>query len=69
VVKFVYPATRTRVDITINNFLAIINTHLLRCYSNIDPRLPQLVHLVKHWAKRRGVNDAYRQVQSLGRAT
>jgi len=60
VVKFVYPGSNTRVDVTVNNMLALINTHLLRCYTAIDPRLPQLVAVVKHWAKRRGVNDAYR---------
>ena len=60
VVKFVYPPLRTRVDVTVNNMLALVNTRLLRCYASIDARLPALVHLVKHWAKQRNVNDAYK---------
>ncbi|KAJ9511267.1 hypothetical protein QJQ45_017142 [Haematococcus lacustris] len=60
VIKFVVPATGTRVDLTVNNMLPLVNTHLLRCYVAVDPRLRQLVLLVKHWAKRRGVNDTYR---------
>lgn len=60
VCKFTYPATRTRIDVTINNMLACVNTRLLNAYANIDPRLRQIVFLVKHWAKQRGVNDAYR---------
>ena len=44
----------------INNMLALVNTKLLRDYASLDPRLRQLVFVVKHWAKRRGVNDAYR---------
>jgi DNA polymerase sigma len=48
-----------QVDITLNNDLAVANTGLLRDYAAIDPRLRQLVLLVKHWAKRRRCNDAY----------
>jgi DNA polymerase sigma len=48
-----------QVDITLNNRLAVANTSMLRDYAAIDPRLRQLVMLIKHWAKRRRVNDAY----------
>jgi hypothetical protein len=44
----------------VNNVLACINTKLLADYCAIDPRLAPLVALVKHWAKRRSVNDPYR---------
>jgi|LauGreDrversion2_5_1035112.scaffolds.fasta_scaffold197170_1 DNA polymerase sigma len=40
--------------------LALVNTKLLRDYASLDPRLRQLVFLVKKWAKVRGVNDSYR---------
>lgn len=60
VVKFVVPATSTKVDVTVNNLLACVNTKLLADYAAIDPRLAQLVALVKHWAKQRAVNDSYR---------
>ncbi|KAI8102318.1 hypothetical protein M9435_005923 [Picochlorum sp. BPE23] len=59
VVKFVYPLTGTHVDITINNTLACLNTRLLADYCAIDPRLSQLVLIVKNWAKKRQVNDPY----------
>lgn len=59
VIKLVWKATGTKVDITLNNDLAVANTALLRDYASIDPRLRQLVLLVKHWAKQRRVNDAY----------
>lgn len=59
VIKFVWKPTGTKVDITLNNDLAVANTALLRVYAAIDPRLRQLVLLIKHWAKRRRVNDAY----------
>lgn len=49
-----------QVDLTVNNLLALVNTKLLRDYAAIDERLVQLVFIVKHWAKRRQVNDAYR---------
>lgn len=50
---------RPQFDITLNNNLAVANTALLRDYAAIDRRLRQLVLLIKHWAKRRRVNDAY----------
>jgi DNA polymerase sigma len=60
VVKFVVPSTSTKVDVTVNNTLACINTKMLADYAAIDPRLAQLVAVVKHWAKQRSVNDPYR---------
>ena len=59
VIKLVWKPTGTKVDITLNNDLAVANTALLRVYAAVDPRLRQLVLLIKHWSKRRRVNDAY----------
>jgi DNA polymerase sigma len=50
----------TKVDVTVNNMLALLNTRLLATYVALDARLPALCHVVKHWAKRRSVNDPYR---------
>ena len=60
VVKCTVPTTGTKVDVTVNNTLAVINTKLLADYCKVDSRLAQLVAIVKHWAKRRSVNDPYR---------
>ena len=60
VVKFTMPEGSTKVDVTINNQLPLINTQLIQCYAAIDERLKQLIFIVKHWAKRRLINDAYR---------
>ncbi|XP_071727478.1 UTP:RNA uridylyltransferase 1-like [Rutidosis leptorrhynchoides] len=51
-------------DISVNNQLALENTKLVNSYREIDPRLPQLVVIVKKWAKSRGVNDAFKQTRS-----
>ena len=55
-----------QVDVTVNNMLACANTKLLADYCAIDGRLAPLVALVKHWAKNRAVNDAYRGGQGSG---
>ena len=62
VVKCVAPPRLggTKVDVTVNNALALLNTRLLATYVALDPRLGQLCHVIKHWAKRRSVNDPYR---------
>ena len=49
-----------QVDVTVNNILAIVNTKLLGDYGACDERLLKLSFVVKHWAKRRQVNDSYR---------
>lgn len=60
IVKFTEPQTGIECDICVNNLLAVENTVMLRKYSEIDPRLKELVILVKHWSKCRGVNGAFR---------
>lgn len=47
-------------DINFSADLALQNTLLLRCYSYCDPRVRPMVLFVKHWAKARGINTAYR---------
>jgi len=64
IVKFVDPMTDMKCDICVNNLLAVENTILLRSYADIDPRVKQLVVLVKHWAKSRRVNTAFAQTLS-----
>ncbi len=54
-------------DICIDNRLAIRNTLLLRHYSSVDPRVRQLAYIVKHWSKRRDINNpAARTLSSYG---
>ncbi|KAH9250924.1 hypothetical protein BASA81_011312 [Batrachochytrium salamandrivorans] len=57
IVKFVSVVGGIECDICVNNPLAIRNTLLLRTYASIDPRVGALVSLVKHWSKRRNIND------------
>eukprot|EP00768_Dysnectes_brevis_P005368 gnl/Dysnectes_brevis/384_a426_2994.p1 GENE.gnl/Dysnectes_brevis/384_a426_2994~~gnl/Dysnectes_brevis/384_a426_2994.p1 ORF type:complete len:549 (-),score=222.11 gnl/Dysnectes_brevis/384_a426_2994:633-2063(-) len=46
-------------DLTVNNRLGVRNTLLLHEYMCADPRARPLVLMVKHWAKRRGVNSSF----------
>lgn len=52
-------ATGVRADVCVNNFLAVYNTRMLRDYARLDIRMRQLGYCVKHWAKRRSVNEPY----------
>ncbi|CAG8597266.1 16345_t:CDS:2, partial [Funneliformis mosseae] len=45
-------------DININNTLALHNTRLIRNYVTIDSRVRPLAMVVKHWARKRVLNDA-----------
>lgn len=46
------------VDLNINNFAGIRNTHLIRQYTFIDERFPMICLLVKHWAIVNDINSA-----------
>lgn len=48
------PTVASQVD----NPVVAANAKLMGAFLDIDPRARQLVMLVKHWAKQRGVNDA-----------
>ncbi len=59
IVKFRDPRSGFEVDIAINNSLALHNTKLLKAYAECDPRLKDLILIVKHWALQRAICDAY----------
>lgn len=49
--------TGLAVDICVNNPLAVRNSALLRAYSLCDVRVRELAYVVKHWTKRREMNN------------
>ena len=51
IVKFVHRPSRLEGDISLYNMLAQVNTRMLYCYSNIDPRVRHLVYSMKLYAK------------------
>uniref|UniRef100_A0A7N0ZS07 Uncharacterized protein n=1 Tax=Kalanchoe fedtschenkoi TaxID=63787 RepID=A0A7N0ZS07_KALFE len=64
IVKFMDPSTGISCDISVNNYLPLVNTKLLRDYARLDGRLRQLALIVKHWAKSRGVNHPFNRTLS-----
>ena len=59
VVKFFDSRSRTPVDISLNNTLAVHNSELMKSYSSIDSRVKELILSVKNWASSRDLNDAF----------
>lgn len=60
ILKVMDPVSSFQLDICLNNELGHYNTNLLSNYASMDSRVRPLCLLVKYWAKRRGINDAYR---------
>lgn len=60
VIKMHDPDSKVQIDVCMNNILAVRNTKLLKAYVDLDPRFRSVCILVKLWAKRRDLNDAYR---------
>lgn len=58
ILKFSDSNRYLEVDLNCNNSVGIRNTHLLRCYGNMDWRVRPLVVLVKLWARQHHINDA-----------
>ncbi len=61
IIKFHDVINRIECDININNHNGIRNTHLLKCYSDLDWRVRPFILTVKHWAKYHDINDAAQQ--------
>ena len=58
IVKVFDPVLKLACDMNVNNTLALENTRMIKTYVQIDPRVRPLAMIIKHWTKRRIVNDA-----------
>ncbi|KKK25056.1 PAP/25A associated domain family [Aspergillus ochraceoroseus] len=58
IVKIWDPELRLACDMNVNNTLALENTRMVRTYVEIDDRVRPLAMIIKHWTKRRILNDA-----------
>lgn len=58
IVKIWDPELELACDMNVNNTLALENTRMIKTYVQIDDRVRPLAMIIKHWTKRRIVNDA-----------
>ena len=58
IVKFWDPELQLACDMNLNNPLALENTRMIKTYVQIDDRVRPLAKIIKHWTKRRLLNDA-----------
>lgn len=58
IVKIWDPELSLACDLNVNNTLALENTRMIRTYVDIDDRVRPLAMVIKHWTRRRIVNDA-----------
>ncbi|PHH58693.1 hypothetical protein CDD81_4816 [Ophiocordyceps australis] len=58
IVKMWDPELGLACDMNVNNTLALENTRMVRIYVEADPRVRQLAMVIKHWTRRRIINDA-----------
>ncbi len=63
IVKIWDPQLGLACDMNVNNTLALENTRMIKTYVQIDPRVRPLAMIIKHWTKKRIVNDAGERVQ------
>lgn len=58
IVKIWDPELKLACDMNVNNTLALENTRMIRTYVEVDERVRPLAMSIKHWTKRRILNDA-----------
>ncbi|MCJ1270232.1 hypothetical protein MMC22_010128 [Lobaria immixta] len=58
IVKIWDPELELACDLNVNNTLALENTRMIKTYVEIDERVRPLAMIIKHWTKRRILNDA-----------
>eukprot|EP01132_Coremiostelium_polycephalum_P006718 gene6718-8328_t len=56
IIKFKNPKGTHNFDLCFNNELAIVNSRLLKEYTSVDPRVKQLMYLVKIWSGVKNIN-------------
>ncbi|KAF8983763.1 hypothetical protein BGZ52_000385 [Haplosporangium bisporale] len=58
IVKLWDPELFLSCDMNINTHLGLLNTRMIKTYVAIDPRVRPFAMIIKHWARRRVLNDA-----------
>ncbi|KAI1329910.1 hypothetical protein F5Y16DRAFT_59487 [Xylariaceae sp. FL0255] len=58
IVKVWDPELQLSCDMNVNNTLALENTRMIKTYVEIDDRVRPLAMIIKHWTRRRIINDA-----------
>ncbi|KAG0016231.1 hypothetical protein BGZ80_009354 [Entomortierella chlamydospora] len=58
IVKLWDPELQLSCDMNINTQLGIMNSRMVKTYVAIDPRVRPFAMIIKHWAKKRVLNDA-----------
>ncbi|KAF9143905.1 hypothetical protein BGX30_014389 [Mortierella sp. GBA39] len=58
IVKLWDPELHLSCDVNINTPLGLLNTKMIKTYVAIDPRVRPFAMIIKHWSRRRVLNDA-----------
>ncbi|KAJ3243051.1 hypothetical protein HDU78_000881 [Chytriomyces hyalinus] len=58
IVKFYDPVCKLNADVNVGNALGIQNSRMIIEYMKVDPRVRDLILLVKHWAGKRDLNNS-----------
>lgn len=57
IVKLWDPQLKLNCDLNVNNHVALKNTNLVKAYIELDERVRPLAMIIKHWTKKRIINE------------
>jgi len=60
IVKIWDPELKLACDLNVNNQVAVKNTQLVKTYIELDERVRPIAMVVKHWSKKRVINEGTR---------
>lgn len=65
IVKIWDPELKLACDLNVNNQVAVKNTQLVKTYIELDERVRPVAMVVKHWSKKRVINEGEEHRMSL----
>ena len=60
VIRFNHEIFKVNCDITLNNYLAVENTNLIKLLLDLEPKLGSLIFIIRYWSKQKSLNGSFK---------
>lgn len=60
IVRFYHEKHKINCDITLNNYLAVENTRLIKLLLNLESHLKNLIFVIRYWSKQKALNGLFK---------
>jgi hypothetical protein len=60
IIRFFHEKNKVNCDITLNNYLAVENTNLIKLMLELEPMLKMLIFVIRYWSKQKALNGTFK---------